>query len=74
MIFLRSEVSCSLNDYPDLKGIETGIPEIIRASMSLNDYPDLKGIETLEVLVSLLNDFRLNDYPDLKGIETFVLL
>ena len=35
-----------LNDYPDLKGIETmnftvGIPEI-----SLNDYPDLKGIET----------------------------
>ena len=37
-----------LNDYPDLKGIETVLDHLL-ATLSadrLNDYPDLKGIET----------------------------
>ena len=34
-----------LNDYPDLKGIETLHGESFMCDR-LNDYPDLKGIET----------------------------
>ena len=35
-----------LNDYPDLKGIETGRSPEFPSASRLNDYPDLKGIET----------------------------
>ena len=36
----------SLNDYPDLKGIETAFFYHGDLLTCLNDYPDLKGIET----------------------------
>ena len=37
----------SLNDYPDLKGIETESCSLgLTCGTRLNDYPDLKGIET----------------------------
>ena len=35
-----------LNDYPDLKGIETFLKLALIEVFRLNDYPDLKGIET----------------------------
>ena len=40
-------MSVRLNDYPDLKGIETRLPDShVPCDLRLNDYPDLKGIET----------------------------
>ena len=59
-----------LNDYPDLKGIETPWLRYLVVSIGLNDYPDLKGIETEIIRASITVSPGLNDYPDLKGIET----